>query len=229
MSARWPKRLVASLVIGLVITSGLATLAAFRPYLTPQAVWYGVEAADFREDGDSQSGITWARTHGLDILRTYRSRNVLRTGLPFVQAKERLAQWDGESVYERWSKPLEAPWNEEEAVTVYSGWPFRAFVGSTVFRRDLDHNTTESVDDGGFSLAGRRTLVPYRIVPIGFVLDILLWSAFVFGWWTFLTAWRIRARRKHRQCVACGHALAPQQADCPECGGEQGRAASPAR
>jgi hypothetical protein len=121
-----------------------------------------------------------------------------------------------------------APPSGEEASfvgihTILSGWPFRALAGEVWIptgNSPLPYEIRHALSVGG-SRAEYSRLFLLRPLPLGLLLDILLWACV--SWAVALMAWALTRGRRVRSglCPSCGHSLDPRASTpvtCPECG-----------
>lgn len=121
-----------------------------------------------------------------------------------------------------------APPSGEEASfagihTILSGWPFRALAGEVWIPTGdapLPYEIRHALSAGG-PRAEYSRLFPLRPIPLGLLLDILLWAC-VSRAAALVARALMRGRRARRGlCPSCGHGLDPRASTpvtCPECG-----------
>jgi hypothetical protein len=121
-----------------------------------------------------------------------------------------------------------APPGGEEAAfvridSILSGWPFRALAGEVWIPTGdspLPYEIRHALSAGG-SRDDSSRLFPLRPIPLGLLLNILLWACV--SWAVALVARALMRGRRARRglCPSCGHSLDPRASTpvtCPECG-----------
>ena len=101
------------------------------------------------------------------------------------------------------------------------GWPMRSMVWHLVRRMpDAPDRHLWAIDLGGMQgPVGLPRALPWRPIPIGFVVNSLLYAACL--WLMISVPFDVRRmiRRKRGRCLKCGYDLRHAEHDvCPECG-----------
>ncbi len=218
-------KLTRSLIGGVLITAAYA----MAPHLVDayRKEWLPTEviAADSADASDGLRTIAWKSTPLGDRLETFKTRGVFYTGFPLIVERERLRAWAWLPHMAGWQEDPPGSWNEEHVITMTTGWPWRAVIGTHFRRTDNQTSLTTHEADGGFLMENTwrgKVLIPYRPRLAGLFLDIALWAAVL-----HLLAWSAHAfrsgrRRRRGQCVACGHPVGATGGACQECGANGG-------
>jgi hypothetical protein len=216
-----PWKLTRSLLGGILITAAYAMVPhlvnAYRMEWLPTEVI----AADSADSSDGLRTIAWKSTPLGDRLETFKTRGVFYTGLPLIIDRERLRAWDWLPHMAGWQEDPPGSWNEEHVITMTTGWPWRAVIGTHIRRTDNQSALTTHEADGGLLIENAwrgKVLIPYRPWFAGLFLDIALWTAVlhVLAWAAH--AFRSDRRRRRGRCAACGHPVEAAGGTCPECG-----------
>ena len=113
----------------------------------------------------------------------------------------------------------EAPGVKEDA----RGWPMRSLVWHWVRRMPdaPDHHRWAFDLDGAQGSIGLPRALPLRPIPIGFVVNSLLYATCVWLMVSVPFDARRMSRRKRGRCIKCGYDLSHAEHEaCPECGVE---------
>ncbi len=99
------------------------------------------------------------------------------------------------------------------------GWPLRAlWYDATIVRRT--RTNVGGIDlPAGLRWLGDGPVLPFRVIPAGFVVDTVFYGAVWMGLLYVPGAVRRSRRRRRGLCPHCGYDLAHAEHDaCPECG-----------
>ena len=105
-----------------------------------------------------------------------------------------------------WPTSFEAGWPMRSLLRRFHPGRVEAIPISFGMRNEL------GIDDPNAAL-------PLRPLPVGFVVNTMLYAAILWTLFAFPFVIRRRIRIKLGQCAACGHSLSETRGDkCPECG-----------
>ena len=211
--------LARSLALGLLALYATAVIPAL--IANREATPLPIVAADDEPLSDGMSTCVWTRSWGVERLASWRTRNVIYSGMPLIIDPEQLDRWPWSEDLGTWKRPLNEPWTELREKTLVVGWPLPAMKGTLTIRIDNAKPATQEDVDGGVtyvdSIRG-TSLLPLRPVWPGFAIDLAVWAGAVHVVTLLVASIRVRRRRRRGQCVHCGHRRTPDQSRCVECG-----------
>ncbi len=223
-AARIGADLVRSLVLGLVVTLGMAAAPGLVPALRQQGpgrqeLWY-----DLRRDPrgtEPPKAVVWRRPLVdawtlVPSASRYWPREVMR----------RIEWVDG--------KPLEIPVPKRvldsagvataattEVVRYESGWPVRCAVAEIAHGQPTGPGGPPMLASRSLLLVGRGSraeqFVPRGVLWGGILADLVFWTSVAFLAWAGPRVARNGLRRSRGQCTGCGYPMRGQSR-CPECG-----------